>query len=300
VVGYDVEGERFLDANLAYAVQADAGRHVLVVGQSRQPGSLEELSSSKNNDFIAKAAATNAFATGRRLGVDYAWEGSHRGLALGYHGRELTRGQGEGAGFAVRGYWAPVAAEGNVVHLGLSHARRDTPADTLRLRPNADLAAVRLVDSGRLTDADRLATSGIEAMWIRGPLKLQGEFYRSNVERIAADDYRIGGGYASLLWNPGGQTWGYRAGLPRTPSAGGGNAGLWQLGLRVDHIDFDDGAIRGGRMEARTVGINWYWRAHAKLMLNYVDVASRRFDPASGAVVHDDPDILEARVQLHW
>lgn len=302
VLGYDVDAERFLDANLAYAFEDDGGRHIVMLGQSKQPGSLEELSSAKNNDFIAKAAATNAFATSRRLGAGYAWEAKDRGVALGYYGRELTRDQGEGAGFAVRGYWAPVAGEGNVVHLGLSYADRDTPADTLRLRvrPNADLAAVRLVDSGSLTDTDRLATTGVEAMWIRGPLKLQGEYYRANGERIAAGDYGVGGGYASLLWNPGGQTWDYRGGLPRTPSAGDGNAGLWQLGLRLDAIDFDDGAVRGGRMDAWTVGVNWYWRTNVKLMLNYVDVSSRRFDPATAAVVDDDPGILEARVQLHW
>ena len=52
-------------------------------------------------------------------------------------------------------------------------------------------------------------------------------------------------------------------------------------------------------MEAWTVGVNWYWRSNTKLMLNYVDVASSRTD-ASGARIHDEPSILEARVQLHW
>ncbi|HEY4556157.1 MAG TPA: porin [Lysobacter sp.] len=302
VVGYDVEAERFLDANVGYAVERDSGRHALVLGQAKQPGSLEELSSSKHNDFIAKAAATNVFATGRRFGVGYAWERSDRGVALAYYGRELTRNQGEGAGFALRGYWAPVATEGHVVHLGLSYADRDTPADSLRLRvrPNADLASVRLVDSGRLTDVDRFRATGLEAMWIRGPVKLQAEYFLGGVERIATGDYGVAGGYASLVWNPGGQTWGYRGGLPRTPSAGDGNAGLWQLALRLDRIDFDDGPVRGGRMDAWTVGVNWYWRKHAKLMLNYVDVSSRRFPAGIGTDVDDNPDIVEARVQLHW
>lgn len=303
VVGYDVEAEKFLDANIAYAFENDGSRHVVLLGQAKQPGSLEELSSSKNNDFIAKAAATNAFATARRLGVGYAWEAKDRGIAANWFGRELTRGLAEGAGYAARGYWAPVTGDGNVVHLGASHADRDTPADTLRLRlrPNADLAAVRLVDSGNLVDTDRLATTGVEAMWIRGPLKLQGEYFHARVDRNGAGvgDYDANGGYASLLWQPGGQTWDYRGGLPRTPSAGDGNAGLWQLGLRHDRVDLDDGSVEGGRMQAWTLGVNWYWRKHAKLTLNYVDVSSERRD-ATGTVVDDDPSILEARVQLHW
>ena len=51
-------------------------------------------------------------------------------------------------------------------------------------------------------------------------------------------------------------------------------------------------------MEAWTVGVNWYWRKNAKLMLNYVDVSSRR--PLDGGTVRDNPSILEARAQLHW
>src|SRR5690606_33399319 len=160
----------------------------------------------------------------------------------------------------------------------------------------ADMAAVRLVDSGVLSDVDRLATTGVEAMWIGGPIKLQGEYFLASADRIGTSGYDTSGGYASALWTPGGGTWGYRGGVPRTRVA---DAGLWQFGLRYDQLDLDDGAVRGGRMEAWTVGVNWYWRNNTKLMLNYVDVASRRA-VAGGPVVHDDPSIVEARVQLHW
>jgi phosphate-selective porin OprO and OprP len=35
-------------------------------------------------------------------------------------------------------------------------------------------------------------------------------------------------------------------------------------------------------------------------MLNYVSVRSDRYDPAAGSTVSDDPEILEARVQVYW
>jgi phosphate-selective porin OprO/OprP len=192
-----------------------------------------------------------------------------------------------------------VNGDGQVVHLGLSHVDRDTSGDSLRLRarPNADLSDVRLVDSGTFLDADRVATTGLEALWIAGPVKLQGEYFLARVDRIGTGGYDAGGGYASAVWNPGGASWKYAGGLPRTSV---GDAGLWQLGLRYDQLDLDDGSVRGGRMDAWTLGVNWYWRTNAKLMLNYVDVASRRADPATGVPVHDDPSIVEARLQLHW
>jgi phosphate-selective porin OprO and OprP len=296
-VGYDVESEKYLDVNIGLTFdRGDSGTHALRIGQFKHPNSLEELSSTKNNDFIAKAAATSTFAIARRLGVGYSWDAGDRGVSASWFGRELTSGEAEGAGFGARGYWAPVRDDGHVLHLGLAHVDRDTPDDTLRLRarPNADLASARLVDTGSFADADRVATTSLEAMWIRGPVKLQGEWYQARVDRLSARDYDGGGGYASAMWNPGGATWGYRGGLPRTPSAGDGNGGLWQFGLRFDHLDLDDGSVRGGRMDAWTLGANWYWREHAKLMLNYVRVDSER------AGIADDPGIVEARIQFHW
>ncbi|NLA66638.1 MAG: porin [Gammaproteobacteria bacterium] len=299
VVGYDIEGENYLDNNVSWSFGGDGGpKHTLLFGQSKQPNSLEELSSSRNNDFIAKAAATGVFATGRRLGASWTYDAGAHGATLGWFGRNLDDDAG-GAGYGARAWWAPLRSGDRVLHLGLSHVDRDTDGDLLRqrARPNADMAAVRLVDSGALADVDRVATTGLEAMWIAGPLKLQGEYFLSRADRIASGDYDAQGGYASALWTPNGATWGYRGGLPRTTVEGGG---LWQFGLRYDQLDLDDGPVRGGRMEAWTVGVNWYWRDNAKLMLNYVDVASRRTDPATGVAVHDDPSIVEARVQLHW
>lgn len=298
-LGRDVHSDTWLDNTLAWSFGGDgAPKQTLVVGQYKQPNSLEELSSSRNNDFIAKAAATGVFATGRRLGASWAYDAGGHGATVGWFGRNLDDDAG-GAGYGARAWWAPLRDEGRLLHLGLSHVDRDTRADQLRLRarPNADMAAVRLVDSGALADVDRLATTGLEAMWIQGPLKLQGEYYRASADRIGAGGYNVDGGYASLIWAPGSEGWGYRGGLPRTRVDGDR---LWQFGLRYDLLDLDDGAVRGGRMQAWTLGVNWYWRENAKLMLNYVDVASRRAGPGGGDVLHDGPSIVEARVQLHW
>lgn len=295
VAGYDAEAEKFLDNNLKYSF---AGGHFLQLGQFKQPNSLEELSSTRHNDFISKATVTNTYAIARRFGIAYGYETRDWGLTASIFGRELTRGLGEGNGYGLRGTWAPLNADGNVLHLGLAHAGHDTPADTFRVRarPNADLAAVRLADTGTLTGTDRVATSSLETMWIRGRFKLQGEVYRSEIARTGPGNrtYASTGAYASALWNLGGETWRYRSGVPSPPSPGDGNRGLWQLGLRYDTLDLDDGQVNGGRMDVWTVGANWYWRANVKLMLNYVSVDSVRNGLA------DDPDILEARVQLYW
>ena len=297
VVGYDAKADKFLDTNLKYKLGGNSS-HFLQAGQFKQPNSLEELSSTKNNDFISTAAVTNTYAVARRLGVGYSYGTSDWSLTASYFGRELTRNLAHGPGYGLRGTWAPINEKGNVLHLGLAYANYDTPDDTFRVRsrPNADLATVRLVDSGNLTDTDRVATTSLEGLWIHGPFKLQGEYYSSDVQRYRAgsDDYTSTGAYLSGLWNVTGETWGYKGGTPSTPGPNEPATGMWQLGLRYDTMDLDDGSVLGGQMDIITAGVNYYWRSNYKVALNYVKVSSERRD------VSDDPSILEARLQFFW
>jgi phosphate-selective porin OprO/OprP len=289
--GYDASGDgKWLDVFGRYKI----GGGFLQAGQYKQPNSLEELSSTRNNDFIAKALATNTFAVSRRLGVAGGYGGDDWGVTASVFGRELTRDRAHGSGYGARAYWAPVRDDGNIVHLGLSRVDYDTDADTLRLRarPGADMAQ-RLVDTGSMRDTDRIGTTGVEAMWVRGPFKLQGEYMTAKVDRYAGNDFEATGGYLSGVWNVTGETWGYKGGTPSTAKPAN-EAGMWQLGLRFDTLDLDDGAVAGGSLDTLTAGVNWYWRKNFKLALNYVKASSERGGLA------DDPSILEARVQLHW
>ncbi len=295
VVGYDAKADKFLDTNIKYKIGGN-GSHFVQVGQYKQPNSLEELSSTKNNDFISKATVTNTYAVARRLGAAYGYGGDNWGVTASYFGRELTRNLAHGAGWGMRGTFAPINEKGNLLHFGLAYANYDTDSDSFRVRarPNADLSTVRLVDAGNMTDTDRIATTSAEAMWVRGPIKLQGEYYSSDIDRMENGDYTSTGGYLSALWNITGETWGYKGGVPSTPLPSEPGTGMWQLGLRYDTIDLDDGSVRGGQMDAWTVGANWYWRSNFKFMLNYVKVDSERRG------ISDDPSILEARAQFYW
>ena len=293
-LGYDASGDgKFLDAFAKYKLGGNSNRY-LQVGQFKQPNSLEELSSTKNNDFIAKSLATNTFGISRRLGIGGGIGNGDWGVAASVFGRELTRNRAHGSGYAARGYWAPISEKGNFLHLGLSYADYDTDADTLRLRarPGADMSN-RIVDTGNLRDTDRIGTFGTEAIWVRGPLKLQGEYMTSKVSRYGtgSDDFTATGGYVSALWNVTGETWSYKGGtpLPANPASG-----MWQVGLRYDTLDLDDGAVAGGQLDTITLGVNWYWRSNFKFMLDYVKANSERRG------ISDDPGILEARAQFYW
>lgn len=291
VLGVDAKSERWLDVQLSRRL----GPGTLRLGQAKQPNGLEELSSTKNNDFISKAAATNAFALSRRLGLAYAIGGDAWTATASVFGHEISSGGARGNGHGLRVTVAPLRGEDRVLHLGFSYLDRDTDDDgfRLRIRPQADLAERRLVDSGPLTDADRVAVAGVEAAWMAGPLKLQGEWFHASVDRLDRPRYAPRGGYLSAVWNLGGGGWGYRNGVPTTPLPAPG-ASLWQAGLRLDRLDLDDAGVAGGTMDAITLGLNWYGGEHLKAMLDYVKVRSDVADVA------DDPHMLELRLQVHW
>lgn len=316
VVGYDAKADKFLDTNARYKFAGSLGPY-LQLGQYKQPNSLEELSSTKHNDFISKATVTNTYAVGRRLGAAMGIGGDDWSLTASAFGRELTRNLAHGSGYGLRGTFAPLNQPGQVLHLGLSVADYDTDADTLRLRarPNADLATVRLVDSGELRDTDRLRTIGAEAMLLQGPLKLQAEYYDANASRQLHADYRSNGWYVSGVWNLTGEGWGYKGGVASVPLPDAPASGMWQLAARYDRIDLDDGGLHaasapglapevlgvlGGEMDIWTIGANVYWRSNIKAALNYVHADSRRYSNSAQGFVDDKPSSVQARLQFYW
>ena len=322
VIGYDAKADKFLDTNISYKF---SGFTTLKVGQYKQPNSLEELSSTKNNDFISKAMTTNLQGVGRRVGIALG-TGADNWTVLGsVFSRELTRNLGEGNGFGGRATWAPMLEEGNYLHLGLSGVQYDArdagsavgavPAfdgdgrARFRVRPDADLTGTRLIDSGQITDGDKIRTIGLEGAWVHGSFKLQGEYMDTNLGRDTHDDYNFDSYYVTAVYNLTGESWGYKDGVITTPLPNEPASGMWQLGLRYDHADLNDGSftapatvtgVLGGEESNWTVGVNWYLRSNFKLALNYVDVSSERYSSSKKLFVQDDPSIIEVRAQLYW
>ena len=297
VVGYDAKADKFLDTNVQYRFNAQT---FLTVGQFKQPNSLEELSSTKNNDFIAKAMTTNLQAVARRTGVQLAYLQPNWGLTGSIYGDELTRNLAQGQGFGVRGYFAPINESNHFLHLGLSYNdfeaedANGNPSARFRVRPDADLATVRLVDTGNFADADSIATTGVEGAYVNGPIKIQAEYMSSDISRDVAADFTGTSGYVYGVYNLTGESWGYKNGVITTVLPDDPAGGMWQLGLRYDTVDLDDGLVQGGTEDNWTVGVNWYWRSNYKFSANYVFVESDRQG------LDQSPSIFELRAQFYW
>jgi phosphate-selective porin OprO/OprP len=313
VAGYDARANKFLDVNVQYKFD---GFTFLRVGQYKQPNSLEELSSTKSNDFISKAMTTNLQGVARRVGVAAGTGADNWSITGSAFTRELSRNLANGNGYGVRGTWAPILEPGNYLHLGLSlvdfeardagSALGSTPVfdgdnrARFRVRPDADRTAAFLVDSGQFTDAERIRTMGAELAWVHGPFKLQSEYMRTNVGRDDHDDYDFDSWYVSGVWNLTGETWTYKDGVVVTGLPSEPTKGLWQIAARYDHVDLNDGSVNfapttpvvsgvmGGKESNWTVGVNWYWRSNFKFALNYVKVDSEKYTGKTSATYSQD------------
>src|SRR4249919_3774237 len=115
VLGYDASASKFLDVNAQYKFN---GFTFVQFGQYKQPNSLEELSSTKNNDFISKAMTTNMQGVARRMGLAAGTGADNWTVTGSVFTREMTRNQnGEGNGYGLRGTWAPLYdTTGNYLH----------------------------------------------------------------------------------------------------------------------------------------------------------------------------------------
>ncbi|MGH8500608.1 MAG: porin, partial [Methylococcales bacterium] len=82
---------------------------------------------------------------------------------------------------------------------------------------------------------------------------------------------------------------------PEDPSKG-----MWQVGLRYDTADLNDGLVTGGKESNWTAGVNYYWRSNFKFALNYVMVNSEKRASIAAPLLQNDPNILEFRAQVYW
>lgn len=274
----------------------------LVIGQSKVPFGLEELTSSNDITLIERSLPTGAFAQSRRVGIGFNTAGQKWNLALMGFGQPIgsdvrSSSADEGLGVGGRFVLNPVRRDALLVHLGIA-ATSEGPADgdaeqvRFRVRPESRPTGVRLVDTGNIDSVDRINRLGIEAAWQSGPFSVQGEWMQADVSRKAGEpDVDFAGWYVSGSWVVTGESRGYRSGAFRGVSPSG-PGGAWEVTARYSDLDLDDLTVAGGDQRNVTLGVNWYLNTNVRFMANYITVQSDRQG------VSDDPGIFLMRAQI--
>lgn len=280
----------------------------LRVGNFKQPFSLDNMTSSKYVSFIERSLLQEAFVPGRRIGAALLSGGANWSTAVGAFGDTVEGNEAPGeadSGFSLAGRatHAPVHGAAALLHLGLSLHYRQLP-DGLdaryRTRPETNIAGVRLVDSGALSDVDARSSAALELAAAHGPLHLQGEYMvaRTDADNGAAEP-SFSGHYLQAGW--------FLTGESRAAaySGSGGkfgaikpraDGGAWELTARFSGIDLSDDGVTGGEQQSVTAGLSWYPNAYLRAMLNY----GRVLEVDGGASDGDEPQFVQARLQLEF
>lgn len=307
-VGMDFETNTWLDVALRMETRALFGQDVgrIRVGYFKTPVGFESNTASRAGSLMENAAASQAVFEGRRTGVEWSLARAAYAVSAAYFFGHDLQGDNPGTTAAARALWLPVHDDTRVLHLGVSasveNPRGSTdgrgifngPSARFRARPQAGLTNVRLVDSGKLVDVERIDRAGLEALWIDGPWSLQGEYLLGTARRNGdLHDYTAQGGYLTGSWLLTGESRPYAGGNVGNVKPAHGY-GAVELLARYGDLDLENAGIAGGRQRDITFGANWYLTSHFKFQANYVHV----LDEKRTAYSATDEVQLRAQVQF--
>lgn len=260
------------DAIITYA---DDGLKI-TAGQHNNFQSLEELTSSRFSSFIERAAFTDAFGFERRLGLSAEYSGGDILLQAGVFTDNITDLPGKSWSIDGRAVYSPEIGD-TQLHLGGSlHLTELAAGDTVRYRqrPLVHFTSERLISTGNIAASSEFG-AGVEAAIINGPFHAVGEAFWQNVNQPAGGakpDFF--GAYVEVgYFLTGGDSRGYKGGKfdrtrPASPIDEGG-MGAWQINLRYDYLNLNDGPSLNGQQNAYLASLVWVPTDYTRLMFNY-------------------------------
>jgi phosphate-selective porin OprO/OprP len=269
------------------------------VGQDNTTNSFDELTSSRFTSTIERAAFTDAFQFGRRLGITVLTKGDNYTFDAGIYADNLEGSDfdTEGRAASARATFTPVKSDDMIIHLGASARYRksaenddNAAADLFRYRqrPFSHVAPNRIVNTGRFAETDTFV--GAEAMVLRDAFWAAGEYGLTSAKGFEAQlDANFGGGYIEAGYFFGGRrTYGstvfkrYEVDAP----VGKGGMGAFSVVARYDTLDLEDGDTFDQALDTVILGADWYPTTHTRLGVNYfnADAKNGSAESAEGVV----------------
>ncbi len=294
------------DAYISFDSDSD---YSILVGQFKEPFSLEELTSSRYITFMERALP-NEFAPGRNIGIGLSTYADNWSITSGIFGEAVDDGDksedDEGWGISARGTYAPWVSKREVLHLGVSMTRRE-PDDSEELkfsaRPESHVTDVKYVNTGDLLNVEYYTGLGAEVAWVAGPLSLQSEYITTSVSRsTSTKDAEFSGWYVFASYFITGEARRYKAKSGKFSSVKPiTERGAWEVAVRYSMVDMNDLDVFGGEESNTTLGLNWYAKKNIRLTFNYILVNNDIHANDDGDVIgNDDPRIIQTRLQLHF
>lgn len=260
------------------------------VGHFDEPTGLDRLTSSRFVTFVERNLVAEAFAPGRNTGMSFQGTAAEDTVAWSLGMFRDADGAGNDVDNEKKGEYnitgrisgRPVIQDDGAtfLHLGAWLSLRDYSNDEVRFRarPSVHLGP-RFVDTSTISGARDGNVWGLEAAWNSGPFCIQGEYAKASPDIEGGSDPSFDAFSVEASYFLTGESKAYdknkgsfdRPKVKKNYGDGDG-AGAWQLGLRYDTIDLEDGGIDGGQMDVLTFGVNWYLNPNTRVSLNVVNI----------------------------
>ena len=160
----------------------------LIVGQDKEPFGLEELTSSKNLNFIERSMVSNAFAPGRNLGISLNNDTNTLIWGVGVYQAETREDDGDTYAVTGRLGVVPWKTDTGFFHLGVSGSYRDYDGEEFEIKESAQIhTADNIVFSDEI-DTDHLILYGMETAFGAGPFSFAAEYMTVEVNAVEKDD----------------------------------------------------------------------------------------------------------------
>ena len=297
-------------AYLSYTgVKPFGGQLAVEAGYMKVPYGLDETMSSNDTLFLERAsseviatdiaAGNKRSAFGARWYNDIFWAGAYAtGPTTGaIHSASSTNPDGttEQLGATARVAGQAVSGNNYSLHLGADaefliipphNLVDDSFTLTLSDRPELRIDPTVIITTDAISGVSAAQVYSAEAAATYGPLFLQGEYFRYNVDRNnlpGLPSLKFNGGYAQASLVLTGETRRYIASeaayggiIPANPfSPWGGGWGAWEIAGRVSTMNLNDqlgttNGVAGGQQTIYTAGLNWYVNTNVRFMLDYL------------------------------
>jgi phosphate-selective porin OprO/OprP len=262
-----------------------------LLGNSREPFSLDRRTSSNYTGFLERSLPVGAFAPGHNPGAVLYGTPFHDRVtwAVGVFTSTNTVADNQSSSkftLTGRATGLPVYKDHGrqLIHVGASLSLRNPSDGTVQYaaRPEARFAPVYL-DTGPLA-ADSNLLTGLEVAVVRGPFWGQAEWMQAAPTTNDFGRLRFAGSYAQVGWFASGEHRNYRVAdgtwgrlnpeRPVTweedPFRKKNHRGALEFVGRISTLDLSDGPVQGGEMTDLTLGANWYLTRGTRVMLNYI------------------------------
>ncbi|BBB32657.1 phosphate-selective porin OprO and OprP [Thermotomaculum hydrothermale] len=282
---------------------------IIKLGNHKMPFSMEEVTSSRYIVFMERALP-NVFTLGRRIGVSYTkWADNWR-IQAGFYGQEVGTGEESGHNeswaYAARLTYDPISEKGKLLHFGASYqyAIPDAEDDNkikFKERPELHLTE-KILNTGKIKNVDDFSAYGLEFAWQLDNIMVQAEYISQDVNRYdGKPDASFDGYYIFVSYFVTGETRQWKKSESEfaavTPNS---KKGALEIALRYSSLDLNDESaeIFGGKEENVTLGINYYFNANVRFMMNYIFVNNDEYADGDGDFIgNDDFQILAFRFQ---